>query len=173
MSTKIQAGISEIFSSLQGEGTHLGERHIFLRFEHCNIHCDYCDELGKPGTKLECDEVVANICKLEEEYGPHSFVSLTGGEPLLYQNFLNEICPALKANGLHLYLETNGILWQALQKTIQWMDVIAMDMKPASVTHEKSFSEEHWKFLQIAREKETFIKMVLSNEINDNEFLEL
>jgi len=173
MTAKIQAGISEIFSSLQGEGTHMGERHIFLRFEHCNIHCGYCDELGKPGTKLDQEEVLSSILKLEHEFGPHSFVSLTGGEPLLYYSFLSEIAPTLKEKGLRLYLETNGILWQALEKTIQWMDVIAMDLKPASVTGEKSFVEDHRKFLQIAKAKETFIKIVSSREIVDDEFLEL
>lgn len=151
----------------------MGERHIFLRFEHCNIHCDYCDELGKPGIKLSTADVFASIQKLESEYGPHSFVSLTGGEPLLYQSFLQDMCPILKESGLLLYLETNGILWQALEKTIQWMDVIAMDMKPSSVTHEKSFLEEHRKFLRLAKEKETFVKIILSREIADDEFLEL
>lgn len=173
MITRIQAGISEIFSSLQGEGTHMGERHIFLRFENCNIHCGYCDELGKPGTKFDLGEAVSTISKLENEFGPHSYVSLTGGEPLLYHTFLSELCPLLKESGFRLYLETNGILWQALEKTIRWMDVIAMDLKPASVTHEKSFVEDHRKFLQIAKTKEAFIKIILSREIVDDEFLEL
>ncbi len=151
----------------------MGERHIFLRFEQCNIHCGYCDELGKPGVKLDADEALSTIQKLETESGPHSFVSLTGGEPLLYQAYLQNICPILKEKGFSLYLETNGVLWQALEKTIQWMDVIAMDMKPASVTHEKSFLEEHRKFLRVSKAKETFIKIILSREIIDDEFLEL
>ena len=87
------AGISEVFSSLQGEGTHLGERHLFIRFEHCNIHCEYCDELDKAGVDMDLDTVLKSVKKLEEESGPHSLISLTGGEPLMYQSFLKFLCP--------------------------------------------------------------------------------
>ncbi len=167
------AGISEIFSSLQGEGTHLGEKHLFIRFEKCNIHCEYCDELDKPGTDLSIESVLSEVKKLEDEAGPHAFISLTGGEPLFYGSFLKSLCPELRKLNFKLYLETSGILWKPLSEVIQWMDVIAMDMKPASVTKEKNFYEEHRQFLKIARNHETFVKMVISKEIDAREFQEL
>ena len=93
------AAISEIFSSLQGEGTHLGERHLFLRFETCNIHCEYCDELGKPGYDFNLDSAIESLKRLDNESGPHSYVSLTGGEPLVYLSFLKQLLPRLKGIG--------------------------------------------------------------------------
>lgn len=165
-----EARISEIFSSLQGEGTHLGERHIFVRFEECHIHCQYCDELDKPAWLMPFEDVMENILRLEKEEGPHAFVSLTGGEPLLYLNFLRPLLLRLKAEGMRTYLETNGILWQALEEVIGWCDVIAMDLKPASVTKNRSFFTEHRRFLELARSKETFIKIILSKEIDIQEF---
>ena len=48
-----------------------------------------------------------------------------------------------------------------------------MDVKPASVTKEKSFLEEHERFLKIALKKEVFIKVICSKEIDLNEFQEL
>ena len=171
--TKQVAAISEIFSSLQGEGTHLGERHLFVRFESCNIHCEYCDELGKPGYDFDLDSTVESIQKLNREFGPHSYVSLTGGEPLLYLSFLKSLLPRLRNIGLSTYLETNGILWKALKEVIDDADVVAMDVKPASVTKERSFLEEHEKFLEISSKKETFIKMVCSKEIDLAEFRDL
>ncbi len=167
------AQISEIFSSLQGEGTHMGERHLFLRFEACNIHCEYCDELGKPGSDFDVDAVVQKLIEADREYGPHSYISLTGGEPLLYVSFLKPLIPKLKKHGFRIYLETNGILWKALDQVIVLTDVIAMDLKPASVTKEQSFLEEHKRFLKIALQKETFIKMIISKEIDLAEFKEL
>src|SRR3990167_6666766 len=110
------AAVSEIFSSLQGEGTHLGERHLFLRFEACNIHCEYCDELGKPGSDFDLNTVVEKLIEADREFGPHAYISLTGGEPLLYVSFLKELMPRLKEHGFKLYLETNGILWKALEQ---------------------------------------------------------
>ena len=105
-----QSRISEIFSSLQGEGTHLGERHLFIRFEECHIHCGYCDELDKPAVAMTLDEVLAEVRQLEKEEGPHAFVSLTGGEPLLYLSFLKPLLMRLKAELFSTYLETNGVL---------------------------------------------------------------
>ena len=171
--TPYEARISEIFSSLQGEGTHLGERHLFISFEECHIHCEYCDELDKPARSMNLEEVIQTVVQLEREEGPHSFVSLTGGEPLLYLNFLSPLLLRLKALRLRTYLETNGILWQALEEVIGWCDLIAMDLKPVSVTKEKSFLKEHRRFLEIARTKEVFIKIVLSKEIDIQEFQSL
>lgn len=168
--TSHEARISEIFSSLQGEGTHLGEHHLFIRFEECHIHCEYCDELTKPARAMRLEAVLQEVVRLEKEEGPHSFVSLTGGEPLLYRAFLEPLLLRLKALGFRTYLETNGILWQALESVIGWCDVIAMDLKPSSVTKEKSFLEEHSRFLEIAQAKEVFIKIVLSKEIEVQEF---
>ncbi len=35
--------VSEIFSSIQGEGINLGAPSVFLRLAVCNLHCWYCD----------------------------------------------------------------------------------------------------------------------------------
>jgi len=35
--------VSEIFSSIQGEGINLGTPSVFLRLAVCNLHCWYCD----------------------------------------------------------------------------------------------------------------------------------
>ncbi|MBI3306914.1 MAG: 7-carboxy-7-deazaguanine synthase QueE [Candidatus Omnitrophica bacterium] len=164
-----RARISEIFSSLQGEGTHLGERHLFIRFEECHIQCTYCDEV-KTGVEMTLDQVIEEVKRLEALEGPHAFVSLTGGEPLLYLVFLRSLLPALKNLELKVYLETNGILWQALEDVIGWCDVIAMDMKPASVTGDKNYDSDHRRFLQTAVQKEVFVKMVLSKEIFFTEY---
>src|SRR3989338_5791717 len=130
------ASITEIFSSLQGEGPHLGEKHLFIRFDVCNIHCEYCDELGKKGRQFDAASVLNSVRQLELEQGPHAFVSLSGGEPLVYVSFLEQLMPELKKQNAKTYLETNGILFEALKKVLPWTDVIAMDVKPASVTKE-------------------------------------
>ena len=128
------ARITEIFSSLQGEGTRLGERHIFVRFEECHIHCAYCDELHKVGRLMTRQEAFAEILRLEKKDGPHAFVSFTGGEPLIYLDFIKPLAQELRKAGFKIYLETNGILTPALAEMIGECDLIAMDMKPASVT---------------------------------------
>ena len=51
--------------------------------------------------------------------------------------------------------------------------MVAMDLKPSSVTKERTFLEEHKRFLQIATLREVFIKMVVSKEIDVSEFRDL
>lgn len=170
-STADAARISEIFSSLQGEGTRLGERHLFIRFEECHIHCTYCDELDKGGTRMSQDEVLAEVERLESSEGPHGYVSFTGGEPLLYLEFIKPLAASLKQRGFRIYLETNGILWPALKEMVNDVDLVAMDMKPSSVTGESNYDLEHRKFLEIARQKEVFVKIIVSKQILESEYL--
>ena len=41
--TKKKVKIREIFKSIQGEGPHVGEQQVFVRFCGCNLKCRYCD----------------------------------------------------------------------------------------------------------------------------------
>ena len=87
-SDPVRAAISEIFSSLQGEGLHMGERHLFVRFSGCDVNCCYCDEHSGRGADMTVRESLAAVETLEAGSGPNSFVSLTGGEPLQQPYFL-------------------------------------------------------------------------------------
>ncbi len=171
--TASTAQITEIFSSLQGEGPYAGAKTIFVRFEECHMHCTYCDEIHKIGKSLSLDETVAEILSLEKENGPHLHVSLTGGEPLIYLPFIKPLIAALRQKNLSVYLETSGVLHKALEEVKDDCAVIAMDLKPASVTKEKSYIAEHKRFLELSKKHPYFIKMVVSKDIRLDEYDEL
>jgi len=160
------AEVSEIFSSLQGEGPYLGIKQVFVRFGRCNMHCNYCDELEKMKeenfTRLSLAQVLHEIGHLEKEKGPHHSVSLTGGEPLFYTPFLENFLPKLKERRYGTYLETNGTLPKELDRVIRFCDIIAMDLKPASSTGDRNFEREHEEFLKIAARKDVFVKLVVT-----------
>ena len=140
--TKSVAEITEIFSSLQGEGLYVGERHLFVRFGGCNLTCQYCDEKGKTPKTMTSEEVLDYVKNVDLISGPHSYISLTGGEPLMSGAFLLKLCPELKSEGFKLYLETNGTLVEEMKNLMPFVDVISMDVKPASVTKGKSWLDE-------------------------------
>lgn len=165
-----KARITEIFSSLQGEGPCMGERHVFVRFEACHMACDYCDETGKNSKKMTVADVLNEVTRLEQKSGPHACVSLTGGEPLLYADFLSPLCAALKKRKFRILLETSGVLWRQLSRVFNACDIIAMDLKLPSVTRQKEFLEEHRKFLDLAKTKEIYIKVVVSRNMNLREY---
>lgn len=170
MKDPLSARITEIFSSLQGEGSRMGERHIFIRFEACHLDCVYCDEAGKKAKEMSVTDVLKEVERLEKVSGPHACVSLTGGEPLLHTDFLVPLCRELKKSGYRILLETNGILWRQLSEVLGACDIIAMDLKLPSVTRQGAYLKEHRKFLKLAKRCETYIKVVISKDVNKREF---
>jgi 7-carboxy-7-deazaguanine synthase len=165
---RTQTELSEIFSSLQGEGPYLGVKQIFVRFGRCNMHCTYCDELEKMKeekfTQVTLAQLLHEIYQLDREKGPHHSISLTGGEPLFYTAFLENLLPKLKEKRYLTYLETNGTLPKELDRVIRFCDIIAMDMKPASSTGDRNFDKEHEEFLKIAARKDVFVKLVVTGQ---------
>ena len=169
----MKASLQEIFSSFQGEGIFVGEPHIFVRFNGCHILCRYCDSPeSEHSFARSVEEVAEEVEVLERTRGPHHAVSLTGGEPLLHVDFLEGLLPLLKERGFATYLETNGILFGALQRLLPWTDIVAMDLKPPSATGERPFWNEHERFLRIAFERLgscCFVKVVTTQETTEDD----
>jgi organic radical activating enzyme len=143
----------------------VGVPQIFIRFNQCNLSCEYCDTpintLGIPLQGLE--EVLENVNRLYQPNYFHSF-SLTGGEPLVYTVFLKKLIPELKKIIPLAYLETNGVLVDSLNGLIDQVDIIAMDMKLPSALNGQQYWMAHRRFLQIARQKEVFVKVVITEK---------
>ena len=86
--------ITEIFKSIQGEGTRAGLPCIFVRLTGCNLRCIWCDTAYAfhGGTKLSVEDVLARVDELAGRREGLSaartnvpLVELTGGEPLLQE----------------------------------------------------------------------------------------
>lgn len=97
--------VSEIFTSIQGEGPHRGQPVTFLRTAGCNLRCSWCDtpyalEL-RQGNRLSTAEIVNKI----KSFSPRHIV-LTGGEPMIQQKFIQPILEQLP--GYFIEVETNG-----------------------------------------------------------------
>lgn len=160
--------INEIFESIQGEGIYFGKRQVFVRFSGCNLKCDYCDTDFESYREYQPRELLSEVKGFGE--GFHS-ISFTGGEPLLQKDFLKEILRLVKANGYTTYLETNGTLANELQEVIGDVDIVAMDIKLPSATGLAQGSwQEHRDFLKVARLKEVFIKIVVTDSADRGEF---
>lgn len=160
--------IKEIFTSIQGEGPYVGQKHIFVRFCRCNLNCKYCDtdfdiKNSKKYSPFALFDLLKNI--------DADTISFTGGEPLMELEFLEEFLKEYK-NKLNkkIYLETNGVLYKNLEKIIDFIDIISMDIKLKSASGMENFNENE-KFLDIASKKEVFIKIVFDKNIKDEEII--
>jgi 7-carboxy-7-deazaguanine synthase len=186
----METEIQEIFSSIQGEGIYVGVRQIFLRFVGCNLSCAYCDtkETRTKGKNMFCvetepgkwnfkyypnpvsaEELIKIIMPLKPEI--HHSLSLTGGEPLRQVDFLNEFLPRLHRI-CPVFLETNGTLTQSLRKLLPLIDIISMDIKPPSATG-LDLWQKHEEFLKIAREKDVYVKTVLTADTTREELAQV
>jgi 7-carboxy-7-deazaguanine synthase len=154
----MKARISEVFDSVQGEGLYLGEKQIFVRFFNCNLSCTYCDTKLDRFTEYDPGELFEEIKLYRNKY--HS-ISFTGGEPLLYTDFLKDILQLTSRGGHKHYLETNGTLFSELEQLIDRIDIIAMDLKFPSSSGMGNLWQLHRKFLKIAVRKEVFLKAII------------
>ena len=163
--------ISEIFLSLQGEGIYLGVQQIFVRFYGCDLGCAFCDTNLDTYKTYTYHSLIDEIGKYEQPF--HS-ISLTGGEPLLQADFIEDfLCEYKELYKKGVYLETNGTLHEELSKIIDYVDVVAMDFKLPSSTGKRSYWAEHEEFLKIARKKKTFVKAVVTSETKHEDILRM
>lgn len=150
--------IFEVFDSVQGEGLYLGEKQIFVRFFGCNLSCSFCDTRINRFIEYDPQELFEEIILYHDDY--HS-ISFTGGEPLLQKDFLKEVLKLTCANRYRNYLETNGMLVAELADVINYLDIIAMDLKLPSSTAMGPLWNFHRRFLKVASQKEVFAKVIV------------
>lgn len=129
--------ITEIFKSIQGEGTRAGLPCIFVRLTGCNLRCTWCDTAYAfhGGKKMNVEEVLARVDELtirgEEMQGSQSavpLVELTGGEPLL-QEEVHPLAEKLLGMGYTVMIETSGerFIGELPREVIKIVDVKCPD----------------------------------------------
>lgn len=118
---------SEMFHSIQGEGSLAGTPSVFVRTSGCNLRCWFCDtpytswepERTRRDWRAIRDEVLAIDCR---------HVVITGGEPLLQPEIV-PLTHELRAAGRHITIETAGTLFRPVAA-----DLISLSPKLANST---------------------------------------
>ena len=185
--------ISELFNSIQGEGKRTGYPSFFIRTNFCNLRCKFadgnlCDTAYTSWFPEDKENIgVMKIPDIIEEYKKYSSpdIVITGGEPAMQAEELNELCYKLKAFNKNIFitLETNGTIYD---KFAELIDLISISPKlkssvPYSTEYEKMHSNNRLNFDSFKKfhqgnEKGFFdlqCKFVICNENDIDEILEL
>jgi 7-carboxy-7-deazaguanine synthase len=140
--------ITEIFKSIQGEGTRAGLPCIFVRLTGCNLRCKWCDTAYAfhGGKKLSVEEVMTRVDELANRPAGRSgaeaavpLVEITGGEPLL-QEEVYPLAEKLLAAGYIVMIETSGerYVGRLPQEVIKIVDVKCPDSGEAETFDRKN-----------------------------------
>lgn len=106
---KFKYNVSEVFTSIQGEGNRAGLPSVFIRLQGCELRCKWCDtpyalDLKERSTLLSGEDLINKIFS-----SGIKIVTITGGEPLNQKAilpFMSFLCD----KDFVVLLETNGHL---------------------------------------------------------------
>lgn len=177
--------ISEVFKSLQGEGTQQGRPVIFIRTFGCNMGCSFCDsrfswdnkESDKNKISMSSQEVIDAILATK---GNTKHWVITGGEPLLQQEaFLELIELFSNTYGFlpEIDWETNGTI-TPIKRIDEITNIYAVSPKLSNAlsgkkqeTFNKRIKDEPIKFFNDS--PKAFFKFVVGNEADLSEVNEI
>lgn len=180
---KARARVSEIFTSIEGEGIFVGKKTLFIRFSGCHLKCRWCDtQYALPldsGTEYQIDEIEDLIIR---ELQPFTYkVNFTGGEPLLQTDAVIKLADFIKKQTkLKTYIESSCFDSELFSKVLPYMDICKIEFKTddSKVVENEvydSLLSNEIKCLELAVEsnKTTYIKIVVTNSTNLESFKNL
>jgi 7-carboxy-7-deazaguanine synthase len=140
--------ITEIFKSIQGEGTRAGLPCIFVRLTGCNLRCTWCDTAYAfhGGHKMSVDDVLERVEALNRlaDGSPAGvpLIELTGGEPLL-QEEIYSLAQHLLSAGYVVMIETSGerFIGRLPKEVIKIVDVKCPDSGEADTFNLQNLEE--------------------------------
>ena len=180
---KARARVSEIFTSIEGEGIFVGKKTLFIRFSGCHLKCRWCDtKYALPldsGTEYQIDEIEDLIIR---ELQPFTYkVNFTGGEPLLQTDAVIKLADFIKKQtNLKTYIESSCFDSELFSKVLPYIDICKIEFKTddSKVVENEVYDRlllNEIKCLELAVEsnKTTYIKIVVTNSTNLESFKNL
>lgn len=164
--------------SIETCGTVDGPGIRFVIFtQGCPLRCLYCHNPDcrhiEDGKAVTVDELIAEIQKYRS-YLRHGGVTVTGGEPLMQPQFVQEIFRRCQELGLHTALDTSGFIpVEIAQPVLEFVDLVLLDIKSydpeiyQQVTHVSLQPTLEFARYLASINKPAWIRFVLVPELTD------
>ena len=152
---------------------------LVLFMSGCRLRCLYCHnpetwDINNFARELSSEDVLKQYKKYASYYGETGGVTFSGGEPLLQSEFVLETAKLLKANGIHVALDTSGVA-DDYDEVLDIVDLVILDVKAVDETEYKNITgcgiEKFNKFLNacISKNKKLWLRQVIVPGINNDE----
>lgn len=121
--------------SIQSLGTLDGPGVRFVVFlQGCNLRCGCCHNPDtwamEGGQEYSAEEIVQKAVRYKEYFGAEGGITISGGEPLLQAEFVEEVFRLSHEKGLNTCLDTSGSVWNdAVKAALAQCDRVLLDMK--------------------------------------------
>lgn len=117
----------ESFATLEGPGIRFA-----LFMSGCNLRCAYCHnpDTWNKGKEYSSDELFKLILRYRPYFRNGGGVTFSGGEPLMQTDFLIDLAKKLKAENVHIALDTSCSILTDKQKDLYSLcDLVIADLK--------------------------------------------
>lgn len=178
----VRVKLSEIFTSIEGEGVLIGTKTMFVRMAGCPLKCRWCDTAYaipmNSGSNYSLDEVKRLI---SDNLLPNTYkVNFTGGEPLVQYEAVIELAKFVGQKGIRTYLESACYDSVRFSKVLPYIDICKVEFK---LRDSKVVEDKHYGNL-LANELECFrmavnsgkacyVKVVVTDSSSLREFKDL
>lgn len=106
---------------------------VFL--QGCNFRCLYCANpdtipIGEGGRLTTAAEVLRRAVSEKPFFGKRGGITFSGGEPTVQARELIPLCRALREEGIHICLDSNGSIRNAyVDELLELVDMVLLDCK--------------------------------------------
>lgn len=164
----VKLRVSELFTSIQGEGEYIGVPSHFVRLYGCNLKCVWCDTKytwirqdraveGIDYVTLDTEQIVRTLGMGDPQRTP--LVTVTGGEPLLQP--IEELVDNSKRLGHTVIVETNSTI-EPSQQLLENVDCWSVSPKLEN-SGNKTTAPLGW----LHKTKHFYLKFVVTDPAKD------
>ncbi|RNJ77467.1 MAG: 7-carboxy-7-deazaguanine synthase QueE [Nitrosopumilus sp. H13] len=174
--------LSEVFTSVEGEGILYGTKTLFVRLAGCPFGCFYCDtpESLPPDSGTEYSIEDANRL-VDSSLKSNTYkVNFTGGDPLIQHEAVALLARNVQEKKIPTYLESSCFDADRFRHVLPFIDIVKIEFK----TRDSEFVDapHHARLVgqaagclraSLESQKTTYVKVVVSSKTKAGEFEDL